>query len=288
MKQKLPSLIGVIHLPPLGGSPGAEGLHPADALRIAGVRAVEEAVLLAKAGFQALILENFGDAPFYKTQVPPETVATLAVIAAAVRESVKIPLGINVLRNDSRAALAIAAVTGCDFIRVNILAGITATDQGLIEGNGAELIRERNRLGADIVILADARVKHGRSLSSEDLAVEIEDLGLRAGADGVIITGATTGRFVDQQTLSAAVSTKKLRGISIWIGSGSTAENIGEIRKLGFGVIVGSDLRKGGIAGAPLDLKRVRAFITAAKKLAARKKPQKKAKSGTSTKKRSR
>lgn len=286
MKQKLPSLIGVIHLPPLGGSPGAEGLHPADALRIAGVRAVEEAVLLAKAGFQALILENFGDAPFYKTQVPPETIATLAVIAAAVRESVKLPIGINVLRNDPRAALAIAAVTGCDFIRVNVLAGVTATDQGLIEGNAAELIRERNRLGADIAILADAHVKHGHSLSSDDLAVEIEDLGLRAGADGVIITGTTTGRFVDEQTLSTAISIKKSRGISIWIGSGSNSENIGEIRKLGFGVIVGSDLRKGGVAGAPLDLKRIRAFIAAAKKSVNRKKIQKKPKSKKISKKR--
>jgi membrane complex biogenesis BtpA family protein len=262
---KLPPLIAVIHLPPLAGSPGAEGLHPADALRVAGNRAVDEAMALSKAGFQALILENFGDAPFYSTEVPPETIASLAVIAAAVRECVKIPIGINVLRNDARSALAIAAVTGCDFIRVNVLAGVTATDQGLIQGCAAELVRERNRLGAAVGILADAHVKHGRSLSSDDVAVEIEDLGLRSGADGVIITGQTTGRRVDDQTMQAALEAKR-SGVSLWVGSGANAENVAEIRGRGIGVIVGSDLRKGGKAGAPLDAKRLKAFVLAAKK----------------------
>jgi membrane complex biogenesis BtpA family protein len=273
MKTKLPSLIGVLHLPALAGAPGAGRLHPAEALRIAGMRAVEEAKALAKAGFGGLILENFGDAPFYRTSVPPETIASLAVIAAAVRESVSIPLGVNVLRNDAKAALAIAAVTGCDFIRVNVLAGVSATDQGLIEGSAAELLRERDRLGAQIAIFADARVKHARSLSSDDLAVEIEDLALRSGADGVIITGKTTGRAVDRETLDAALLAKRLHRIPIWIGSGATSENIGELRREGFGVIVGSDLRTSGRAGAPLDGNRIRKFIFAARTSA--KKPKK-------------
>jgi membrane complex biogenesis BtpA family protein len=265
MKTKLPTLIGVLHLPPLAGAPGARRFHPAEALRIAGMRAVEEAKALAKAGFDGLILENFGDAPFYKSGVPPETVASLSVIAAAVRESVSIPLGVNVLRNDAKAALAIAAVAGCDFIRVNVLAGVSATDQGLIEGCAAELLRERDRLGAEVAILADARVKHARSWSSDDLAVEIEDLALRSGADGVIITGKTTGRSVDRETLEAAMAAKRLHRIPIWIGSGANSENIGELRSEGFGVIVGSDLRKAGRAGAPLEANRVRKFILAAR-----------------------
>jgi membrane complex biogenesis BtpA family protein len=266
MKKKIPELIGVIHLPALAGAPGAMGLHPAEALREAGRRAVDEARALAKAGFGGLILENFGDAPFYGESVPPETIASLAVIAAAVRESTSISIGINVLRNDAKAALAIAAVTGCDFIRVNVLAGISATDQGLIQGRAAELLRERERLGAEVAILADAGVKHARSLSSDDLAVEIEDLALRSGADGVIITGKTTGRFAERETLEAALAAKRRHRIAVWIGSGATAENIAEIRREGFGVIVGSDLRKAGRAGAALDLNRLRKFMQAGRK----------------------
>ncbi len=240
--------------------------HPADALADAGQAALAEAIALTKAGFSALILENFGDVPFYKNTVPPETIASMAVIAAAVRETTGARIGINVLRNDARAALAIAAVTGCDFVRVNVLAGVSATDQGLVEGHAAEWIRERDRLGASIAILADADVKHARSLSMKNLATEIEDLGLRAGADGVIITGSTTGREPDVETLEAGIAAMKNLGISIWIGSGSTPENVGALRKAGFGVIVGSALRRGGRAGAPLDGARIRKFLEAAKR----------------------
>jgi hypothetical protein len=266
MGMKLPSLVGVIHLPPLPGAPGASRLHPADALRAAGMRAVEEAKILTKAGFDGIILENFGDIPFYKSAVPPETIASLAFVAAAVRETTKLPIGINVLRNDARAALAIAAVTGCDFIRVNVLAGVSATDQGLVEGQSAELLRERDRLGAEIGILADVQVKHARSLSSNGLGLEIEEVFLRAGADGVIITGATTGRSVDPETRDAAVRAMRSLKVPVWIGSGANAESASTLRGLGFGIIVGSDLRKKGKAGAPLDAARVRAFVKSARK----------------------
>src|SRR4051812_41375713 len=106
MKIKLPRLIGVIHLPPLAGSPLSHGEHCETLLQQAGYLAVKEAQLLVSAGFEAIIIENLGDIPFYKTKVPPETVASMAVICAAVREAVKVPIGVNVLRNDAFAALA--------------------------------------------------------------------------------------------------------------------------------------------------------------------------------------
>lgn len=261
--QKIPGLIGVIHLPPLGGSPGARDLHPAEALQKAGLWAVREAQALTRAGFEAIILENFGDIPFYKDHVPPETIASLSVIAAAVREATDLPLGINVLRNDARSALAIAAVTGCEFIRVNILSGVAATDQGWIDANAAELIRERNRLGVDVAILADAHVKHAKTFSSDDLELAIEELALRAGADGVIITGSTTGRFVEREQLERASRVSRRHQIPVFVGSGSTVETLPEIVQAGIGVIVGSALRKGGKAAQLLDLKRTRDFVKA-------------------------
>ncbi|MGK5083929.1 BtpA/SgcQ family protein [Bdellovibrionota bacterium FG-1] len=256
---RLPSLIGVIHLPPLAGTPGSANAN--EALQKAGLRAVQEAKALTDAGFDGLILENFGDVPFYKTQVPPETVASMAIIAAAVREATKILIGINVLRNDARAALAIAAVSGCDFIRVHVLSGVSATDQGLIEGDAAFLLRERDRLGAPhIAILADALVKHARTFSTDQIELAIEEVVLRAGAQGAILTGTTTGRPVDMMQLEKASNHARKHGIPLYIGSGATQKNILDLRKWATGIIVGSALRKGGKAGAPLDLKATRAF----------------------------
>ena len=57
-------------------------------------------------------------------------------------------MGINVLRNDAQAAMGIAAASGASFVRVNVLSGAMLTDQGLIEGQAAELLRLRRQLEA--------------------------------------------------------------------------------------------------------------------------------------------
>ena len=84
-----------------------------------------------------------------------------------------IAIGINVLRNDARAALAIAAVVGAACIRVNVHTGARVTDQGLVEGRAAETLRLRRALGAEsVAIWADVNVKHSAPLGPRDPARE--------------------------------------------------------------------------------------------------------------------
>ncbi|MDF1702728.1 MAG: BtpA/SgcQ family protein, partial [Planctomycetota bacterium] len=81
-----PLLLGMVHLPPLPGSPRwspplrGRGRPPAWI-----ARAVQDAETLAASGFDGVLVENFGDAPFHKGRVPAETTAALAVAAAALR-----------------------------------------------------------------------------------------------------------------------------------------------------------------------------------------------------------
>ena len=261
---KLPFNIGVIHLGALPGSPGVFGKKPAIALDAVLKTAVKEAKILERMGFDGIIIENFGDAPFYKERVNPETIAAMSIIASAIRVETKSQLGINVLRNDAFSALAIAATTGADFIRINVLSGVVATDQGLIEGRAAELIREKQRLGASGVgILADVHVKHAKTLSSDDIAIAIEEVAGRGGADGVIVTGSTTGRAPDPELLQDAMNSAKHSGVPLFIGSGMTPERLASMKIGGIRMIVGSTLRKGGRAGAPLDRVRMGSYMKA-------------------------
>src|SRR3989441_1200801 len=151
--------IGVVHLLPLPGSPrwgeGIKGLIE---------RAVADARAYERGGADAVIVENFGDAPFTKGGVPPETVAAMAAAGAAVRAAVRLPVGFNVLRNDARAALGLCAACGGSFIRVNVHAGVMLTDQGLMEGNAYETVRYRQQLCPQAQILADVHVKHAAPL----------------------------------------------------------------------------------------------------------------------------
>ncbi|MCH8148011.1 MAG: BtpA/SgcQ family protein, partial [Planctomycetes bacterium] len=150
-----PALIGVVHLPPLPGSP--RHIFTMDEIV---VRAVADARALVDAAFDACIIENFGDAPFFSDTLPPTSVAAMAVVAAQIRRETKLILGVNALRNDACAALGIAVAVGASFVRVNVHTGVAATDQGLLEGRAAETLRMRKLLGAPIAILADVHVKH--------------------------------------------------------------------------------------------------------------------------------
>ncbi|MCZ7677559.1 MAG: hypothetical protein M5U28_01790 [Sandaracinaceae bacterium] len=128
-----------------------------------------DAEAIARGGAAAVIVENFGSAPFPKGHpdqpTPPHQVALIALAVSECRRITGLTVGVNVLRNDARAAVGIAAACGAAFVRVNVHVGAYVTDQGLIEGRAFETLRYRRELGAEVAILADVRVKHAAPLA---------------------------------------------------------------------------------------------------------------------------
>ncbi|MFH0981971.1 MAG: BtpA/SgcQ family protein [Planctomycetota bacterium] len=254
-----PLLIGMCHLPPLPGSPR----HTLPMERIID-HAVRDATTLCAAGFDAVIVENFGDAPFQAERIEPWTTAALALVTAAVKSAARRPVGVNALRNDALAALGIAAAAGADFIRVNVLVGVCAADQGFLEGRAAELLRARMRVAPSVQIFADVHVKHAVCLSQPDIALAAEETAYRGQADALIVSGATTGRqvsFDDLRRVRQAVPDRLLLA-----GSGTTPETIADILRVADGAIVGSCLKPGRNTDLPIDPALAAAFLNAARR----------------------
>jgi hypothetical protein len=247
----------MVHLPALPGSPRSE-LHMSAIID----RAAHEAKTLAAAGFDAVIVENFGDAPFSAERVAPETVAAMSIVVDHVVRAVRVPVGVNVLRNDAIAALAIAATAGALFIRVNVLCGTYATDQGLITGRADELLRLRARLATQVKIAADVHVKHAQPISQPDIALAAEETAYRGGADALIVSGSGTGQSTDLDDVRRVKTA--VRDLPVWIGSGVTVGTVHDCLALADGVIVGTALKGGGKTMADLDSKRLAAFVKAA------------------------
>src|SRR5262245_43174175 len=153
-------LIGVVHLKPLPGSPRFAG-----DLDFLIDFAVADARAYARGGVDSIIIENFGDAPFTKGPVAPETLAAMTAAGRAIRAAVKVPIGFNVLRNDARSALALCATCGGSFMRVNVHTGAMLTDQGIIEGDAYNTIRYRQMLCPEVKLYADVHVKHAMPLA---------------------------------------------------------------------------------------------------------------------------
>jgi uncharacterized protein len=247
-------VIGVVHLLPLPTSPRWGG-----SLKAVIDRAEQEATALAAGGVDGLIVENFFDAPFPKDQVDPAVVSAISLVVQRIMNLVVLPVGINVLRNDAQSGLAIAACTGAQFIRVNVLTGVMATDQGLIEGQAHKLLRYRRELGCDIKILADVLVKHARPLGSPNLTTAVRETIERGLADGVILSGWATGSPPNLEDLELAMDAAK--GVPVFIGSGADWENIPRLIQFANGVIVSSSLKRQGQIDQPIDPIRVSRFV---------------------------
>lgn len=251
------AVFGVVHLRALPGSPNYQGEIQ---------RVIDEAVADARAivsgGGDGLVIENFGDRPFAKT-VSAETVAAMTRVITEIQREVRIPFGVNVLRNDALAALAIAVATGAAFIRVNVLTGAMVTDQGIIEGEAHRVMRKRRELGFAGAVFADHMVKHAVPLGEVDPIGSARDLRSRALADALIVTGPETGRPPDPSKFDLL---RSATDAPLLVGSGMDVENAAAFRPLAEGAIVGTAIKEEGKIDRRVDARRVEAMVRAFKR----------------------
>jgi hypothetical protein len=173
------------------------------------------------------------------------------------------PLGVNVLKNDARAALAVAAAAGGEFIRVNVHAGAVVADQGIVQSDAYHLLRDRRLLGADVKIFADCGGKHAVPVAPVDLEQQARDLVHRGLADALVVSGPATGAATplgDLKRVRAAVP-----DVPLLVGSGVTADTVAELLSLADGAIVGTDVKQQGDVRRPVDGARVARLVAAAR-----------------------
>ncbi len=247
------ALIGMVHLPRL-----PESREASPDLGTIIERAVKEALTLESAGFEAVLVENFGDTPFHPGPVPSSTVAAMTLVVDGVRKAVKVPVGVNVLRCDPRAALGIAAATGSAFVRLNVHTWPVMTDQGLLEGEAHRTVRLRDRLCPEVRLWVDVGVKHGRSMAPS-LTQEASDNVERGAADLLLVSGTATGSPARLEDLRSVVDLGL--PVPVLLGSGVDHDNLREYAELAQGGVVGTCLKREGLTSGPVDPQRARALV---------------------------
>ena len=243
-------IVGMVHLCALPGS-----VRYAQALDITIERALREAGRWADAGADAIMVENFFDAPFALETVPPITVACLTRCAAAIRSTYpNIPLGINCLRNDGPAAISIAHAVGAQLVRINVYVGAAVTDQGIIQGQARAVQLLKSQLGANVRVWSDVFVKHASQLGGADIRIEdhATDAVYRGLSDGLIVSGTGTGFGVDTADIERV--RMAVPNALIAVGSGYTPATAATLAASGAtAVIVGTGAKSGGDVNAEVD-----------------------------------
>src|SRR5215831_3621619 len=244
-------LIACIHLMPLPGSPRYAG-----SMREVYDTALAEAAIFARYLIDGLIVENFRDTPFYPHALPAETIAALTAVTREVVRVAQVPVGVNALRNDAQAAMAIATATEADFIRVNIHMGTVVSDQGIIEGASHATLRLRAALRSRVLIFADASVKHATPLvAARGLATETRDLTERGLVDAIIVSGEYTGEATRPEDIDLV---RQHTTLPVLVGSGATPDNLPHLYAKVDGLIVGSYFKHDGNADNLVEEARVK------------------------------
>ncbi len=246
-------IIGVIHLPPLPGSPNYENTSLNSIIK----RAINDGMALEQGGVDGVIVENFWDSPFEKTINDPVTIASMTLVTHKIREKLNIPVGVNLLRNSAIEAAAIASATNSKFIRVNVYVETVATDSGIIEPIAPILLRYMKQRNISLGILADVHVKHGKVIGERSIIETAKDALTRGGATAVIVTGKRTGEPPEDKVLK---SFKSANVMPVIIGSGLKKENIGLLEYVN-GAIVGTYFKEKGQIEQPVSVERVRDFM---------------------------
>jgi uncharacterized protein len=250
------ALVGMLHLGALPGTPSAS--HSVETVI---QQTLAEARIYRDAGFTALAIENMHDRPYLKGGVGPEITAAMTAVAREVKRETGLVLGIQVLAAANREALAIAHASGADFVRVEGFAFAHVADEGVIESCAGDLLRYRRAIGAErVLVFADIKKKHSAHAITADVSiVETARAAEFFLADGVIVTGATTGEPASPEEVRGVVGAVR---VPVLVGSGITPANLSRFTTAR-GFIVGSSVKEGGVWCNPIDREAVQALAGA-------------------------
>jgi membrane complex biogenesis BtpA family protein len=254
------AVIGMVHVGAIPGSPGASA-SVADLV----ADAVDEARVLADAGFDGIIVENMHDRPYvHGAALGPESVAVMTRVARAVREATPLPIGVQILSGGNRHALAAALAAGGAFIRCENFVFSHVADEGLLaEAEAGPLLRYRRSIGAEgLGVYCDVKKKHASQALTSDLSVgDCAEAAEFFGADAVIVTGTATGRPTRGGDVAEARAAVK---IPVLVGSGVEPGSVGPLFEHADALVVGSYIKADGLWSNAVDARRCGEIVRAA------------------------
>jgi len=238
-------LVGMVHVLSLPGTPGNK-LSSQEIID----KAIEEALVFKKLGFNTVMIENMHDIPYTKN-IGPEITALMTIIGKEIKK-IGLYCGIQILAAANKEATAAAKAADLDFIRAEGFVFAHVADEGYIESCAGDLTRYRKIITAEnVMIFTDIKKKHSSHTITSD--VSIEETAHAAEfflSDGVIVTGVSTGT---EASLDEVKGVKKAVKIPVIIGSGISDSNLKNYFPYADIFIVGSFIKKGGYWKNELD-----------------------------------
>ena len=222
--------------------------------------ALAQCQMIKDNNFDGVILQNMNDMPI-KHKARPEAIAYMTRIALEIRRAFpQLILGL-LLNWDGAASLCVAEAVGADFIRVeHLFTGASVTSAGILEAQCVKISKLRKRLGSTIPVFADVQEIHGVALGAKSIEDAAWECVHEAFADGLFLAGKSAQESIE---MIKKVRTR-LKDIPIFVGGGSSADNIKELMAHFDGVSVATWIKNGDMKN-PIDKARAELFIKEAR-----------------------
>lgn len=179
-------VLGVIHLPPLPGTP----FYASGTLDELLEGAVASARALEQGGADGCLLQTADRVYSTRDESDPARTGSMALIARRVVEetSPAFRVGVQIMRNALRASLAVAKVCGGGYIRAGAIVGATMSTHGIVQPDALGLMAYRASLDAyEVGIVADIASMHYEWWGSHQTVGEVARAARGVGADAVAV-----------------------------------------------------------------------------------------------------
>lgn len=252
-RSRFPVALGMIQPEPCPGSYRNTGMSFDEVIELSR----KEVQMLQDNGFDGYIIQNRNDAPV-KQHAEPQHIAYMSVLARLLKSEFPDMIQGILINWDGVASLAVADAAGSDFVRIeHTFTGLEVGYAGLMQAQCVEVCEFRKKLGCKIPVYADVQEIHYEQLGGKKIPDAAWDAVQNAFADGLFVGGHSTEESIE---LIQAVRKRLGDEIPIFLSSGSTGDNIGEILKYYDGVSVGTWVKNGNLKN-PIDPNRAKVFM---------------------------
>lgn len=251
-------IIALLHLRPLPGDPL---YRPEDTIEQVVRQGREELHALQDGGVDGILIANEFSMP-YEEEASPVTISAISYIVGRLKEDIRVPFGVNVVRSP-RATIEMAAAVGADFVR-NAFSGAYLGEGGITGTNVAAYIRRRKELGAESVrMLFKVNPETDVYISERNIQKITKSLVFQCFPDGLCVSGENAG---SETSIDLIRQVKEVSGgVPVFCNTGCTMENAPQMLALADGACVGTAFKTGGAFNGHADRERVKAFMAVVK-----------------------
>lgn len=254
-------IIAMAHIPALPGTPRYDPKMGLDGI-VEKMRT--DIKYLREGGVDAVMFCNEDDRP-YTFHAGPEMVAAQTRVVTELKPK-DLPFGVDYLW-DPITAISVAAATGASFIR-EVMTGTYESDMGLWSPDVTQVTDIQVRTGTlNIRKFFNVAPEFCSPLGSRTIGQRARSAAVSSLADVILVSGMMAGEEPDVSQIKEA---KDAVGdmAPVFLNTGAKINNIAKFLKVADGVIVGSSLKVDGYTWNPVDPKRVKEFVAAARSAA--------------------